>query len=86
MEFIINPYYLKESSELSLDDIRSAIETSKELISQNIGNKIDPKKFELIGVGNDANGKVYSILNSRFCLKIASFGKHVGKDQTKQFF
>lgn len=84
MDFTTNPYY-QNNSQFSEDEVSDALEIAKELIKSNRQNNIDEAKFKLIGVGNDAGGKVYSLIGTEFCLKIGKLGKHVGTDQSPQF-
>lgn len=80
--FIINPYYQTQTTELTSAEIDAAIEVVLRVIAH---PGSDPKITKLIGVGNDAAGKVYSLIGTKFCLKIAALGKHVGKNQELQF-
>jgi len=85
MNFIINPFYKSKKSGLDLESIQKSVNSAVELIYQYNNNIINSKDFILIGEGNNANGKVYSIVNSSFCLKISKLGKHVGENQERQF-
>ena len=85
MKFIINPFYKTAKSKFTLDSIKTGISLSIKLANQYNSEKNVSNEFELIGVGNSAEGKVYSLNNTLFCLKISKLGKHVGGSQEKQF-
>lgn len=84
MNFKLNPYY---STNLVYKEgqIQQALELVELLGASFKSNSLDEDKFPLIGVGNDAGGKVYGLADTGFCLKIARLGKHVGKNQEQQF-
>lgn len=79
--FILNPYYKERESE-----IINALTIVNRLLDQFYNNtKSFEESTELIGEGNDAGGKVYSINGTEYCLKISKLSKYVGKNQEKQF-
>ncbi len=83
LTFNINLYYQNTLDIVSSTEILDAINSSiKAIESKELENN---KIFELIGEGNDAKGKVYSLIGTKFCLKISSLSKFVGKSQEKQF-
>lgn len=88
LSFLINPYYKTHTDRVNESEIAEAIEVAKEVIQLFHADQesTDFKaKTTLIGVGNDAGGKVFSLLGTKFCLKICPLGKHVGRKQEKQF-
>ena len=81
--FIVNSYYPNNS--IDENSIKLALQKANQIIDVFHNNKGYKGLAELIGIGNDAAGKVYSILNTPFCLKISRLGKHVGNNQALQF-
>lgn len=89
-EFVINPYYNQHNpSDINLSEIKAALDIAVNVINLLLADQESSSEFtrtaSLIGVGNDAGGKVFSLLNTKFCLKVSLLGKHVGRDQTRQF-
>lgn len=86
INFQINNYYIQHDNLISMQEILDGIKLSNDIINlfRQRPNQLN-KKVELIGVGNDANGKVYSLLDTKFCLKVSPLGNHVGKNQELQF-
>jgi hypothetical protein len=77
-KFTINPYYLVKPT-ISIDEIERGIQIAINFIS------LKHKPPFLIGEGNDAKGKVYTLEGTKFCLKISELSKFVGRNQEKQF-
>lgn len=85
LNFKINPYFQKDNNhKITLEEIDFGINKANKLIDLFLGNK-ELKDAILIGEGNNAKGKVYSLVGTKFCLKISELGKHVGKYQELQF-
>ena len=84
VRFTINSTYKNNTSLISEAEINEAINIANRLIFE-YKNNLDKISFDIIGIGNDAQGKVYNLSNTKCCLKVSKLGKHVGIEQEKQF-
>lgn len=86
LKFSINPYYTTKADLYDQVEIKAGVESATHTIQAYHQDKAEFEKVTaLIGEGNDAGGKVYSLVGTKFCLKICPLGKHVGPNQELQF-
>lgn len=83
ISFKLNPYFINNTQIVNKKEIQKGITIANESIKLFRSEIFTSDQYPLIGIGNDAGGRVYSLKDTKFCLKISKLGEHVGINQEK---